>query len=95
MKLILISNYSVVDVCAVLLFDCPGDIDVETPYLDARIFNARAESASYIDDTLSSVRRSVMFLADCMHIVSSMLSLLTVNRRPALDLAVIQNRLLS
>ena len=45
------------------MFDCPGDIDVEMPYLDARIFNARAESASYVDDTLSSVRRSVMFCA--------------------------------
>ena len=41
------------------LFEWSGDIDVETPYLDARIFNARAESASYVDDTLSSVRRSV------------------------------------
>ena len=39
-----------------------GDIDVEAPYLDARIFNARAESASYVDDTLSSVRRSVVLL---------------------------------
>ena len=40
-----------------------GDIDVEAPYLDARIFNARAESASYVADTLSSARRSVVFLA--------------------------------
>jgi len=39
-----------------------GDIDVEMPYLDARIFNARAESASYVDGSLSSVRRSVVFL---------------------------------
>jgi len=48
------------------MLDCPGDIDVETPYLDARIFNARAESASYIDDTLSSVRRSVVCHAECI-----------------------------
>ena len=34
-----------------------GDIDVETPYLDTRIFSARAESASYVADTLSLVKR--------------------------------------
>jgi len=42
-----------------------GDIDVEMPYLDARIFNARAESASYVDGSLSSVTRSVVFLIIC------------------------------
>lgn len=36
---------------------------MEAPYLDARIFSACAESASYVADTLSSVRRSVVFLA--------------------------------
>jgi len=34
-----------------------GDIDVETPYLDARIFSARAESASFVADTLTNTRR--------------------------------------